>query len=235
MNDAIEVAIQPQGGYVVVRLSGELSLQTAAAARHALVQLLREADCVVADLSGLRLRDPGCVAVFAAALQQAGGWPHAKLALFGAGPRMLAQLRYPGVGAVVPVADGLDAAVTVADRSPGPASLSGITTIDEQGMSRVFEAMEKNGWLERFVRDWLGVLLDYDSQQRSELVRTLSVYLDCGGDYDEVSRGLGVHRSTVRYRVQRIRGLTQLDLEDADIRLNLHAATRALARFSGSP
>ncbi|MBV8995459.1 MAG: helix-turn-helix domain-containing protein [Pseudonocardiales bacterium] len=58
------------------------------------------------------------------------------------------------------------------------------------------------------------------------------MYLDCGGDYGKASRGLGVHRSTVRYRVQRIRELTSLDLYDADIWLSLHGATRARARLS---
>ena len=56
MNDVVEGAVQPQSGYVVAGLSGQLSLQTAAVARHALVELLSNASCVVADLSGLRLR-----------------------------------------------------------------------------------------------------------------------------------------------------------------------------------
>ena len=41
MNDVVEVAVQPQGGYVVARLSGQLSLQTVVAARQALVAHLR--------------------------------------------------------------------------------------------------------------------------------------------------------------------------------------------------
>ena len=231
MNDVVEVAIQPEGGYVVARLSGQLSLQTAAVARHALVELLSNASCVVADLSGLRLRDPESVAVFSAAVQQAGGWPRAKLALFGVGPRMLAQLRWWRVAEAVPVADGLDAALAAAGRPPG-AWPSGVSATDEQAIANVLEAAERNGGLARFVRHWLGSLLDHDYLRQSELVRTLLVYLECGGDYEEASRGLGVHRSTVRYRVQRIRELTGLDLHDAGTWLNLHAASRARARLS---
>jgi hypothetical protein len=106
MNDVVEVAIQPEGGYVVARLSGQLSLQTVATTRHTLTELLGRAGCVVADLSGLQLRDPETVAVFSAAVQQAGGWPRAKLALFGTRPRMLAELRSLRVREAVPVADG---------------------------------------------------------------------------------------------------------------------------------
>ncbi|NMH96790.1 helix-turn-helix domain-containing protein [Pseudonocardia acidicola] len=234
MDDAVDVVIQPRGRYVVARLSGALSWQTAPAVRRALVELLPEAGCVAVDLSGLRLRDPGCVAVFAAALEQAGGWPHAKLALFGADPVMLAQLRCPLVRATVPVADGLDAALAAADRPPGPAWPSGITAPDEERISRVLAAAEAGGGLARFVRDWLGVLLGYDSRQRSQLVRTLSMYLDRGCDYDGASRALGVHRSTVRYRVQRIRELTRLDLDDPDTRVMLQAALQALVRLGGA-
>jgi hypothetical protein len=235
MNDAVEVLIQPGSGYVVALLVGVLSMQTMAAVRDVLVELLGESDCVVADLSGLRLRHPGCVVVFPAALELAGGWPQAKLALFGADPRMLAQLRSRRVGAAVPVADGLDAALAMAAQRPRPARASAISPTDEQGMSHVLAVAEKKGELTPFIRGWLGVLIDHDALQRSELVSTLSVYLDRGGDYGDASRALGVHRSTVRYRLQRIHELTRLDLHDADTRLNLHAATRALARLSGAP
>lgn len=35
-----------------------------------------------------------------------------------------------------------------------------------------------------------------------------------------------IHRSTLRYRLQRIRVITGYDLNDSDVRLNLHVATR---------
>ena len=158
----------------VAGLSGQLSSQTAAVARHALVELLSNASCVVADLSGLRLRNPESVAVFSAAVQQAGGWPRAKLALFGVGPRMLAQLQWWRVAEAVPVADGLDAALAAAGRPPG-AWPSGVSAADEQAIANVLEAAERNGGLARFVRHWLGSLLDHDYLQQSELLRTRQI------------------------------------------------------------
>jgi DNA-binding PucR family transcriptional regulator len=41
--------------------------------------------------------------------------------------------------------------------------------------------------IRRFVRDWLGPLLDYDAHNRAQLVRTLAQHLDCGGSYDETA------------------------------------------------
>ena len=78
-----------------------------------------------------------------------------------------------------------------------------------------------------FVREWLGTLLDYDDSKNSELVMTLSDYLECGGNYDESAAALHIHRSTLRYRLARIAELTGHDLRKVDTRFNLHAATRA--------
>jgi sugar diacid utilization regulator len=46
------------------------------------------------------------------------------------------------------------------------------------------------------------------------LVRTLWGYRALGGDLARTAAALGVHRSTARYRLYRIRELTGLDSED---------------------
>jgi DNA-binding PucR family transcriptional regulator len=81
----------------------------------------------------------------------------------------------------------------------------------------------------RYVRDWLGPLIDYDARKDSELVVTLSGYLECGGSYDGAAKALSVHRSTLRYRLERIREVLGHDLGDPDTRFNLQLATRAWA------
>ncbi len=247
MNDTDAISIARHGGYVVARLSGQLSTQTVTATQRALVGLLRRSG-VAADLSDLQLRDPACVSVFSAALQQAGGWPGAKLAVFGADPIMLARLRCLSGHTVLPIAHGLPAALAAAARPPDPpwrsdtiaasdprGGVVGATAVsDEQELSRILDGAGKGEGLVRFIRDWLGALLDYDVEHRSDLVNTLSVYLDRGADYDSGARVLAIHRSTLRYRVQRIRQVAGLDLGDACVWLNLHAATRALAHVARS-
>ncbi|MBF6225521.1 helix-turn-helix domain-containing protein [Nocardia abscessus] len=86
---------------------------------------------------------------------------------------------------------------------------------------------EIDGRVEQFTRKWLGTLLDYDRDHRADLVHTLSRYLECGGNYDDSAAALHIHRSTLRYRLGRIRELTGFDLRDVDTRFNLQAATRA--------
>ncbi|MEY2457625.1 MAG: hypothetical protein QOK06_2746, partial [Acidimicrobiaceae bacterium] len=43
------------------------------------------------------------------------------------------------------------------------------------------------------------------------------------------------HRSTLRYRLGRIRELCGRDFSDPDVRLNLHVAIRALSVIQGRP
>jgi sugar diacid utilization regulator len=109
----------------------------------------------------------------------------------------------------------------------------GATAFDELGVYRILVGGEDDE-VQQFVRDWLGSLIDYDQCRRSDLVRTLSQYLECGGNYDDTAEALVIHRSTLRYRLQRIREITGLDLGDVDSRLNLHLATRAWKIASGS-
>lgn len=104
---------------------------------------------------------------------------------------------------------------------------SGATAFDELGFYRLIDAANTSGQAEGFMRDWLGVLLTYDAANKSGLVHTLSQYLECGGNYDDSSAALNIHRSTLRYRLGRIRTLTGFDLRDVDTRFNLQAATRA--------
>ncbi|GAA1256843.1 hypothetical protein GCM10009609_19920 [Pseudonocardia aurantiaca] len=109
----------------------------------------------------------------------------------------------------------------------GSSSPGGVTTYDNLGIFRLLALGDGDGEVKQFVREWLGPLLDYDSTSRSDLVTTLWQYLECGGNYDATARALLIHRSTLRYRLRRIRELSGLDLGAVDTRLNLHVATRA--------
>jgi hypothetical protein len=103
----------------------------------------------------------------------------------------------------------------------------GSSAPDDLGFYRVIGAARTGGTLEEFVRRWLGALIEYDDNKHADLVHTLSSYLECGGNYDDTAAALHIHRSTLRYRLTRIRQLTGADLRNVDTRFNLHAATRA--------
>jgi DNA-binding PucR family transcriptional regulator len=77
------------------------------------------------------------------------------------------------------------------------------------------------------VLDSLGTLIDYDRRRNGDLVRTLSAYLEAGGNYDGTAAALLIHRSTLRYRLQRIRDISGHDLTNPGTRFNLQLSTRA--------
>ncbi len=95
------------------------------------------------------------------------------------------------------------------------------------GVFRMLAAIPDLTDVNGFVREWLGSLLDYDARKHAELVHTLTQYLEHGGNYDSTAARLSVHKSTLKYRLQRIRELTGLELNDPDVHFNLQLATRA--------
>jgi hypothetical protein len=62
-----------------------------------------------------------------------------------------------------------------------------------------------------------------------DLARTAAVYLGAGGDTAATARLLGVHRTTLYYRLRRVADLTGLDLANGLDRLTLHLSLAVAA------
>ncbi len=102
-----------------------------------------------------------------------------------------------------------------------------VTVFDDLGVYKVLATAKDTSAMERFVNEWLGSLIDYDSVHGTQLVLTLSEYLECGGNYDASALALSVHRSTLKYRLRRIRQVSGYDIGLPDVQFNLQVATRA--------
>ncbi|MBK9739225.1 MAG: helix-turn-helix domain-containing protein [Actinobacteria bacterium] len=109
---------------------------------------------------------------------------------------------------------------------------SGIMRYDDLGVYQLLSEVADPRALDTFVRTWLGTLIDYDVAHGSDLIATLTTYLDVGGNYDTTARTLTIGRSTVRYRIRRIQELSGLDLSDPDTRFQLQLAARAWATIN---
>lgn len=109
-----------------------------------------------------------------------------------------------------------------------------VTVFENLGFYRMLGSPEGNAEVDQFVREWLGPLLDYDATHHYNLVSTLWQYYECGGNYDATAHALLIHRSTLRYRLRRIRELTGYDLGAVDARFNLHIATRIWRMWRGA-
>jgi sugar diacid utilization regulator len=102
-----------------------------------------------------------------------------------------------------------------------------VTVFDDLGVCQLLSEIANIGSVEIFIHRWLGPLLDYDTAKSAQLAETLYYYLECGGNYDLTAKALSLHRSTLRYRLQRIRDMSGHDLNDPNTRFNLQLATRA--------
>ena len=112
------VRVTSSGDYDLVELTGPLSLATVGAARGALAKALAQRGRAVVDVSGLVLEWEPVVTLFATALSGAGGWPVARLVLFGVRPALRSALARARVLDSVPAAPDRAAAVALLDVRP---------------------------------------------------------------------------------------------------------------------
>ncbi|MDQ1663869.1 MAG: hypothetical protein QOJ68_3849 [Blastococcus sp.] len=77
-----------------------------------------------------------------------------------------------------------------------------------------------------FAASLLRPLTDTDALGRSELVGSLRAWLEHNGHWDGAATALGVHRHTLRSRIQRIEGLLNRDLDSPGVRAELWTALR---------
>jgi hypothetical protein len=118
MPDDLVIRVRDELDYVVFRLRGLLSLRSVARLREATVKWLLGKGSVLIDVSGVRASQAAMVTVFPTALSLAGGWPSARLILFGASPALGLMLDAERVAQTVPVAQDLPAARALLHQRP---------------------------------------------------------------------------------------------------------------------
>ena len=82
--------------------------------------------------------------------------------------------------------------------------------------------------LQHFYGETVSPLVDYDDQYETELVRTLESFLDADGNYAKTAEKLFTHRHTIRYRLDRVRELSGLDVGSSDGRERLSLGLKAM-------
>ncbi|ARD47976.1 CdaR family transcriptional regulator [Sporosarcina sp. P33] len=87
----------------------------------------------------------------------------------------------------------------------------------------LFESADYASIIE-FKDKYLGKLLHYEGQNKSDLLLSLQVFLDNESAYQASATQLHVHYNTLRYRIERVEEIIQLDLSNAQNRLNLQIA-----------
>lgn len=113
-------------------------------------------------------------------------------------------------------------AAGLAQRSARP-----LVRFEDLGVLRLMAAGTDPRAAESFATEWLGDLAAHDESRNAELLYTLGAFLDNGGSYAACADALGIHVSTLRYRLKRVANITGHDLSDSEVRFNLQLAMRA--------
>ena len=82
--------------------------------------------------------------------------------------------------------------------------------------------------LQRFYEETVAPLVAYDDQYETDLVQTLETFLDADGNVAGTAARLYTHRHTVRYRLERVRDLTSLDVASTNGREKLGLGLKAM-------
>ena len=82
--------------------------------------------------------------------------------------------------------------------------------------------------LEGFFDETVAPLVAYDEQYETELVRTLETFLDADGNVAGTAERLFTHRHTIRYRLERVKELTSLDVGSTEGRERLSLGLKAM-------
>jgi sugar diacid utilization regulator len=128
-------------------------------------------------------------------------------------------------------ADALPAAFNEAKTALSASHRLGGDTVslyEELGVVRLLLGSGSDPDLQTFIEDVTGPLVAYDRENDGALVRTLRAFFDADCSQRVAAERLFVHHKTLRYRLERIKQLTGLDLARHDDRMRADVALRLL-------
>jgi sugar diacid utilization regulator len=89
--------------------------------------------------------------------------------------------------------------------------------------------------LKRFYEETVRPLVAYDEQYETDLLGTLATFLECDANVNATAARLITHRHTIRYRFERVRELTGLDVSSTDGREKLSLGLKAMRVLGIAP
>jgi sugar diacid utilization regulator len=121
-------------------------------------------------------------------------------------------------------------AANVAEGGAGGEDGHRVMAFDDTGAYRLLlSAMSEDpAELQRFYAETIEPLVAYDEQYETDLVVTVEAFLDADGNVAGTAQRLFTHRHTIRYRLERVRELSGLDVGSTDGREKLSLGLKAM-------
>lgn len=96
--------------------------------------------------------------------------------------------------------------------------------IGDLGVYQLILSLSDREKLMDFTNTTLGTLMEYDTRQNADLIKTLEAFFNCHGNLSQTAEMLIVHRNTLLYRMNRINEIAEIDLNRPETRLAIHLA-----------
>ncbi|HHX30790.1 MAG TPA: PucR family transcriptional regulator [Clostridiaceae bacterium] len=136
-----------------------------------------------------------------------------------------------GVGSCVPSYRQLPASLHQAEQSVRILLSRGdrgesVLFYDDLGLLRVLGHPLLREDALAYAEEILSALEEHDASQRGDLIETIRVYFESGGNLKRVSEVLFTHYNTIIYRINRIRDVYGIDLRDPETAFNFQLALK---------
>lgn len=100
---------------------------------------------------------------------------------------------------------------------------------DNLGIFRLLCMEHQENEINKFYKEMIEPLKEYDEQKGGELIKTLQMYYECGGNLKKVSEKMYIHYNTILYRIQKIQQITNMNLSNPNDRLNLEVSLKIMS------
>lgn len=95
---------------------------------------------------------------------------------------------------------------------------------DQIGIYSLITMINDGAFLDNFVETNIGALISADKSTDADLLNTLSSYLSHNLNMNATAESLYIHRNTLHYRLEKIKSILNMDINDLDNALKLKLA-----------
>lgn len=97
---------------------------------------------------------------------------------------------------------------------------------EELGFYRLLATFNNTTEVKKFYEESIGSLIHYDENHDLELITTLSTYFAHNESISKTAEALFIHINTMKYRLQRIKAITSLDIRNSEDKLILQVCLK---------
>lgn len=101
-----------------------------------------------------------------------------------------------------------------------------ISHFDDLGVYRILFDYKNREELFQLCRDTVGIIADYDKKNQTDYLHTIRIYFNQNYSINNTAKKMFVHYNTILYRLNKVKSLFGVDLNNEEERINLYVSLR---------